>query len=199
MAFATYNKNGPVVVLFLMLISSSSCKFGRAYDYPHLGAAGVVADEYLLEAENEGGSGGYLPQGGVVGASPDLIFNKVFECFDDKYIYSSCNEAYRLTQGGELNVPHDYTDQYCNGPCITETQNVLACIHGIFGQFLFYNRATLSDIRDTIESGCSYGPERGNFDVAEHIQANGVSADKTFNPTLYARIFLISIMYCVLF
>ncbi|XP_073050375.1 uncharacterized protein [Primulina eburnea] len=187
MAFATYNKNGPLVVLILMLISTSTCKFG------------VVADEYLPEAENEGGSSGYLSQGGGVGTSQDHIFNKVLECFDDKNIYSSCDEAYRLTQGGKLDVPYDYTDQYCNGPCITETENVLACIHGIFDQFLFHNRATLSDIHDTLESGCSYGPKRGNFDVAEHIQANGASADKTFNPTLFANIFLISIMYNVLF
>lgn len=71
-----------------MLFPVGSCSLaGRAYDYPYLGAAGVVANEYLPEAENEGGSSGYLPQGGVVGTSPDLIlFNKALKCFDDKYV-----------------------------------------------------------------------------------------------------------------
>ncbi|XP_073133880.1 uncharacterized protein [Henckelia pumila] len=199
MAFATYNKHGPAVVLIFIFISSSTCNFGRAYEYPNLGAAGVVANDYLPEAGNEGGSSGYLPQGGIVGTSSDLIYNKALECFGDKYIYSSCGAAYRLNQGGELDVPPDYADQYCNGPCVTETQNVLACIHGIFDQFLFYNRATLSDIRDTIASGCGNGPKRGNFDVAEHIQANGAPANKLHYSALCASLLLISMIYYVFF
>lgn len=76
-------------------------------------------------------------------------------------IYSSCKESYRLTESGNLNVPHDYTDQYCNGPCLTETHLVLDCIEGILYHFVFYNKATIKDVRDTIKAGCGYGPERG--------------------------------------
>ncbi|KZV20864.1 hypothetical protein F511_40880 [Dorcoceras hygrometricum] len=196
MAFAIYDKLH-VVVFILIFISSSTCKYAKAYVNSQLGAGAVVADEYLPGAENEGGSSGYLPQGASSGTSPDVIFGEALECFDDKNIYSICEEAYRLNQGGELSVPSDYTDEYCNGPCITETQNVLACIRGVFDQFLFHNRATLGDIRDTIESGCSYGPKRGNFDVAEHIQANGASPSKLFNPSLYASLLLMCMIHNV--
>ncbi|XWS14160.1 hypothetical protein CRYUN_Cryun36dG0099900 [Craigia yunnanensis] len=44
--------------------------------------------------------------------------------------------------------------------------------------FLFYNKATFQDIRDTIQAACSYGPERGNFKVEEHIEAERSSANK---------------------
>lgn len=75
-------------------------------------------------------------------------------------------------------MPHDYTDQYCNGPCLTETHLVLDCIEGILYHFVFYNKATIKDVRDTIKAGCGYGPERGNFDVAEHIELEENSARK---------------------
>lgn len=59
-------------------------------------------------------------------------------------------------------MPPEYTDQYCNGPCVYETDLVLKCIEGLLLEFKFYNKATIRDVRDTIKSGCSYGPERGN-------------------------------------
>lgn len=76
-------------------------------------------------------------------------------------IYSSCEEAHRLKQSGELNVPPEYTDEYCKGPCLAETHHVLDCINGILKGFIFFNRATLNDVRETIKSGCGYGPKRG--------------------------------------
>lgn len=77
-------------------------------------------------------------------------------------IYSHCDEAYRLSQSGEINVPPEYTEQYCKGPCLKETHHVLDCIDGIMKHFVFYNKATLSAVRETIKIGCSYGPKRGN-------------------------------------
>lgn len=76
-------------------------------------------------------------------------------------IYSSCDEAHRLTQSGELNVPPEYADEYCEGPCLSETKHVLDCMGGILKGFVFYNRATLNNLRDTIESGCGSGPKKG--------------------------------------
>lgn len=76
--------------------------------------------------------------------------------------YRSCEESYRLTQTGNLNVPKEKTDEYCNGPCLTETHLVLNCIDNIFKNFVFYNKATIQDVRDTVQAACSYGPQRGN-------------------------------------
>lgn len=101
-------------------------------------------------------------------------------------IYSSCGETHRLTQSGELNVPPEYTDQYCNGPCLSETTHVLDCIDGILKQFVFYNRATLNDVRETIKGGCSHGPKRGNFDVIEHIQAGDATKNVVSKPVVCA-------------
>ncbi|KAL5782186.1 hypothetical protein ACOSP7_007215 [Xanthoceras sorbifolium] len=126
-----------------------------------------------------GGGQGGNPQTGITGDDPAEIVAKALLCLNDKYIYSSCEESYRLTESGNLNVPLDYTDQYCNGPCLTETHLVLSCIENILSHFVFYNRATIQDVRDTIKAGCGYGPERGDFNVAEHVEAEENSAQKT--------------------
>jgi hypothetical protein len=44
---------------------------------------------------------------------------------------------------------------------------VLSCIENIMKHFVFYNKATIEDIRDTIKAGCGYGPERGILLVYE--------------------------------
>lgn len=59
---------------------------GMAYDYPHLGAAGVVANEYLPKAEGEGETDQYFPQAGIIGISPARIFNKALGCLRDNYV-----------------------------------------------------------------------------------------------------------------
>ncbi|XVF62497.1 hypothetical protein PTKIN_Ptkin09bG0012700 [Pterospermum kingtungense] len=118
------------------------------------------------------------PQTGAVVGDPAEIVYKALLCFNDKSIYSSCEESYRLSASGNLKVPHDYVAEYCSGPCLSETHLVLNCIENIMKNFLFYNKATIQDIRDTIQAGCGYGSERGNFNVEEHIEAEGSSANK---------------------
>ncbi|GLT99038.1 hypothetical protein SLE2022_165060 [Rubroshorea leprosula] len=119
-----------------------------------------------------------VPQTGGGAVDPAQIVAKALLCFNQKSIYSSCAESYRLTASGNLNVPQDYTNQYCNGPCLTETQLVLNCIENMMTNFVFYNRATIQDIRDTIQAACGYGPQRGDFNVLEHIEAEGSRANR---------------------
>ncbi|XVF38819.1 hypothetical protein REPUB_Repub20aG0135000 [Reevesia pubescens] len=126
-----------------------------------------------------------LPQTGAVAADPAQIVAKALLCFNEKAIYSSCEETCRLTESGNLNVPHDYIEKYCNGPCLSETHLVLNCIENIMTNFLFYNKATIQDIRDTIQAGCGYGPERGKFNVEEHIEAEESSANKAATHILF--------------
>ncbi|KAF7813558.1 beta-D-xylosidase 1 [Senna tora] len=114
-------------------------------------------------------------------ADPSQIVSKALLCFNDKYIYSSCEESYRLKESGNLNVPPSKTDEFCEGPCLSETNLVLTCIDNIFRNFVFYNRATIQDIKETIQAGCGYGPQRGNFDVAEHLKAEENRAHKVTN------------------
>ena len=94
-------------------------------------------------------------------------------------IYSRCDEAYRLTQSGNLNVPPEATDVFCNGPCLAETRLVLGCIHGVISDFLFYNRATVRDITYALSAGCGSTGYRGNstavfslFHTSGNIQEN---------------------------
>ncbi|XP_019418948.1 PREDICTED: uncharacterized protein LOC109329673 [Lupinus angustifolius] len=122
-----------------------------------------------------GGGGG----GGVGFGDPTQIISKTLLCFNDKYIYSSCEESCRLNENGNLNVPTQKVDEFCKGPCLTETNLVLSCLDNVFSNFIFYNMATIQDIRETIQSGCGYGPQRGNFNVAEHIQTEESKALKT--------------------
>ncbi|KAL9407677.1 hypothetical protein AB3S75_046254 [Citrus x aurantiifolia] len=126
-----------------------------------------------------------VPELGVAGGDPTQIVAKALLCFNDKYVYSSCEQSYRLTESGNIDVPPDYTDKYCNGPCLTETNLVLDCIENIMLHFKFYNKATIQDIRDTIKAGCSHGPENGNFNVSKHIQTQGSSAYKAAYKVLF--------------
>ncbi|XP_009760296.1 uncharacterized protein LOC107801825 isoform X2 [Nicotiana tabacum] len=163
-----------------------SFTLGKADDYgTQTAAAGVLENEYL---PNYGGiNGGYSSQNGdypheygggtgTADAQPGYLFSKALRCFNDKQIYSSCEEAYRLTETGDLNVPPEYTDQYCSGPCLKETHLVLNCLGNILSNFRFYNKATIRVVEETIKEGCSYGPRRGFFNVAEHILADGGTA-----------------------
>nr|XP_027115928.1 uncharacterized protein LOC113733901 [Coffea arabica] len=160
---------------FYILISLG--KFGKSQGTPsETAAAGVLANEYL--PGQVGANQGY-PQAGNVDKDPDHVVNEALLCFDEKQIYSSCSEAYRLSSSGDLNVPAEYTDQYCNGPCVSETHLVLNCIEGVLLQFKFYNQATISDVRETIKSGCSYGSKRGDFNVAERIQEEHSNGHRT--------------------
>lgn len=123
---------------------------------------------------------GYIPEPGagardgvgVGGDEPSEVIVKALQCFSDKHIYSSCEEPYRLTENGQLHVPPEYADEYCNGPCLKETHLVLNCIDDIFSHFVFYNHATIKDVKETIKAGCSYGPHRGDFNVGEHIESH---------------------------
>src|SRR5688572_6393125 len=78
-------------------------------------------------------------------------------------IYSSCNEAYRLTQSGYINVPPEATDQFCYGPCLSETHLVLDCVDHSLSTFVFYNKATINTIRTTLRAACSHSNQRGTY------------------------------------
>lgn len=165
---------------------------GGANDYEtQTAAAGVLENEYL---PNYGGTnGGYSSQNGdspqyggvTVDAPPDYLFSKALQCFTNKHIYSSCEESYRLTETGELHIPPEYTDQYCRGPCLEETHLVLNCLENILSHFRFYNKATIRAVEETIKEGCSYGPKRGYFNVAEHILAYGSTAFRASHSMLH--------------
>ncbi|XP_050216474.2 uncharacterized protein LOC126667530 [Mercurialis annua] len=175
--------------LAVVIVSFSifCCNSGKAYngDVPQTGAGGLDYEPYTgaggLGGQPYSGSGGVgsIPQtggAGVFGDDPAEIVAKALLCFNERHIYSSCADDYRLTESGNLNVPPDYVDEYCNGPCLTETHLVLNCIENIMTHFLFYNKASIYAVRGTIKAGCSYGPERGDFNVAEHLQYEENSA-----------------------
>ncbi|KAJ6305993.1 hypothetical protein OIU78_021341 [Salix suchowensis] len=107
---------------------------------------------------------------------PGQMVAKAMMCFNNKIIYSRCDEAYRLTQSGNLNVPPEATDVFCNGPCLAETRLVLGCINGVISDFLFYNRATVRDITYALSAGCGSTGYRGDFNVARYIDDETSSA-----------------------
>lgn len=76
-------------------------------------------------------------------------------------MYSGCEEPYRLDIQGSINVPRDYTDKFCLGPCLSETHNVLDCLEHNFPDFEFYNKATVKDVRATLKAACGQGTDRG--------------------------------------
>lgn len=149
-----------------------------------------MANGYLPQAEPEGDQ--FYPQAGIVGTNTPFLFNKALQCITDKSIYRRCDAVHRLSESGDLHVAPAYTDEYCNGPCVAETNQVLDCIGGIFRGFLFLNKATLQNIRDTIEGGCGYGPARGNFNVLGHFESDGAAKNMAPWPGIYAVVAIIA-------
>lgn len=165
-----------LLALMLLFIVIFCFKSGKA----ETGIAGTGLG-YIPEPGGGARDGGGVVAGG--GDEPEEVIVKALQCFSDKHIYSSCEESYRLTESGQLHVPPEYVDGYCNGPCLKETHLVLNCIDDIFSHFVFYNRATIEDVKKTIKAGCSYGPHRGDFIVAEHIESNSYKAS---HPILFS-------------
>uniref|UniRef100_A0A7C9D0J0 DUF7731 domain-containing protein n=1 Tax=Opuntia streptacantha TaxID=393608 RepID=A0A7C9D0J0_OPUST len=107
---------------------------------------------------------------GFAQINPAQIVTKALSCFNDKHVYSNCNEAYRLTQSGYINVPPEATDQFCYGPCLAETHLVLDCVDHSLSTFVFYNKATINTVRTTLRAACGHSSERGHFNVDEYMQ-----------------------------
>ncbi|XP_004304869.1 PREDICTED: uncharacterized protein LOC101301706 [Fragaria vesca subsp. vesca] len=97
---------------------------------------------------------------GYAADNPGERFFNALTCFSNKFIYSGCNEAYRLNESGNLNVPPDALDLFCHGPCLAETQQVLKCVDSMLSTFIFNNKATTADIRGALHDGCSYTSQR---------------------------------------
>ncbi|KAL9248187.1 hypothetical protein vseg_021539 [Gypsophila vaccaria] len=102
--------------------------------------------------------------------NPGQIVAKALTCFNANNIYKRCNAAYRLTQSGYINVPQAATDQFCYGPCLAETHLVLDCVDHTLSTFVFYNKATINDIKSTLQAACGHTSERGNFNVEDYMQ-----------------------------
>ncbi|EHA8588974.1 hypothetical protein COCNU_scaffold007460G000050 [Cocos nucifera] len=103
---------------------------------------------------------------------PVDIATKGLTCFNDHYIYSSCEDSYRLSAAGTINVPPEATDQYCEGPCLVETKLVLECLDRILYNFQFYNGATIQDVKYALNTGCGHTSKRGDFNVLEHLEGD---------------------------
>ncbi|KAK6924787.1 hypothetical protein RJ641_009113, partial [Dillenia turbinata] len=97
---------------------------------------------------------------GYADYDPAQIVQNAFICFSDKFIYTNCDEEYRLNQSGDLNIPYSATNEFCSGPCLAETQHVLNCVDSILSNFHFYNEATTHDVRNALSTGCSDTTER---------------------------------------
>ncbi|KAH0870064.1 hypothetical protein Bca4012_079014 [Brassica carinata] len=145
-----------------------------------------------------GFGGGGLGGGGLGGNDPPEIVAKALECLNEKHIYRECEDAWRLTLNGDLNIPMARAEEFCEGPCFSETHLALNCIDEIVHHFRFFNRATVYNIRETLKSGCSYGPERGIFNVLEHIEdeeENGNERMKSRSgPLLGTVLFIIALL-----
>ncbi|XP_062145416.1 uncharacterized protein LOC133852667 [Alnus glutinosa] len=101
--------------------------------------------------------------------NPGQMVANALLCFNNKFLYIGCDEAYRLNPSGNINVPPGATDLFCNGPCLAETQQVLNCIENALSNFIFYNKATMPEVRYALNAGCSYNTQRGNFNVGDYI------------------------------
>ncbi|KAL6865055.1 hypothetical protein ACP4OV_016206 [Aristida adscensionis] len=102
------------------------------------------------------------------------VFDRACHCFDDPNIYSRCAEEFRLNVEGAFHVQKDAVDAYCGGPCLEETSLALQCVEEVaFNSFRFSNGASVLAVKQALDTGCSYGPERGTFEIRERKECVG--------------------------
>ncbi|KAE9593717.1 hypothetical protein Lal_00036629 [Lupinus albus] len=135
------------------------------------------------------------------GASAEDLFQgssltKALSCFDNKLIYVGCDEVYRLNPSGNINIPSEATDIFCNGPCLAETQVMLNCINNMLSNFLFYNKASVDQIRYVLNAGCSYSTQRGNFNLGEYA---GEEINNGHKLSHFMRLYLFIAMAVVVY
>ncbi|KAL5565919.1 hypothetical protein UlMin_029083 [Ulmus minor] len=127
--------------------------------------------------------------------NPGEMFQKALSCFNNKLIYAGCDEAYRLNEEGNLNVPPEAIESFCHGPCLAETQLVLNCVDNIFSNFLFHNKATIPDLRGALNVGCTYaeqGVNSGIFNFGGFLQGETSNAETILNWVIYSALLLIT-------
>ncbi|KAL3530986.1 hypothetical protein ACH5RR_010308 [Cinchona calisaya] len=88
--------------------------------------------------------------------SPIQQWRSAFYCLN--ITSTSCPVKYTLNMSGRLNVVHEDGPTFCEaGGCADHTRAVLACIHDVKPDFWFGNNATVKNLNDTINIGCSLG------------------------------------------
>ncbi|KAF0925799.1 hypothetical protein E2562_018455 [Oryza meyeriana var. granulata] len=124
-----------------------------------------------------GGGGGGGGAGSTNNVSPNSgkaaleMFEKACHCFDDHNVYSECKEELRLGVEGAFHVGKESVDEYCGGPCLMETKMALQCVEEVADEgFRFYSGASVPAVKAALDTGCSYTPERGTFEIRERKQ-----------------------------
>ncbi|XP_006654291.1 uncharacterized protein LOC102719673 [Oryza brachyantha] len=99
------------------------------------------------------------------------MFEKACHCFDDHNVYRECKEEMRLSVEGAFHVGKESVDDYCGGPCLMETKMALQCVEEVADEgFRFYSGASVPAVKAALDTGCSYTPERGTFEIRERKQ-----------------------------
>lgn len=86
-------------------------------------------------------------------------------------VYTCCQDEYRLGIQGILNVPPHAADEFCDGPCLAETQLVLSCVEDELNTFRFQDGAMVSDVRYALQRGCSNSEKRGIYMILEFLDS----------------------------
>ncbi|XP_056699730.1 uncharacterized protein [Spinacia oleracea] len=163
-------KIGIYVLVTLVICTVIISFFSAVEEYDYEPEIGVIGGHPGQGAEDQGHEGDEEDHG--TSADPTHIIDGALVCFHEKHLYSQCDESCILIAKGELHVPHDHVDEFCSGPCLEETNLVLDYIDGIMDHFIFFNKATTQDVRETILDGCGHGDKRRFFDIGEHIEAD---------------------------
>ncbi|KAL7124668.1 hypothetical protein ABFS83_14G063800 [Erythranthe nasuta] len=86
--------------------------------------------------------------------SPNEAWRSTEFCLQN--ISSSCPVNYTLTHSGWLNVTHTDGPTFCEaGGCAEHTRAVLLCLYHVKIDYYFANFATIKDLSDTINNGCT--------------------------------------------
>ncbi|KAL7583477.1 uncharacterized protein LOC128129336 [Lactuca sativa] len=72
-------------------------------------------------------------------------------------VSSDCPGKFTLHVGGWLNISANETQAFCEGGCAQHTQQLLKCVKYVKQNYVFRNKATINNLNDTINIGCTHG------------------------------------------
>ncbi|KAJ1692322.1 hypothetical protein LUZ63_009020 [Rhynchospora breviuscula] len=131
-------------------------------------------------------------------SDPLDVVGEAEQCFDDGRVYTCCQDEYRLSITGILNIPPHAANNFCEGPCLEETQLVLSCVEDELNTFRFQDGAAVADVRYALQRGCSNSDKRGDFNVGEPHEPDDYSDYYDHADMLTSPIYLLIFLTCCL-
>ncbi|KAI5061810.1 hypothetical protein GOP47_0022349 [Adiantum capillus-veneris] len=130
------------------------------------------------------------PQG-EVNLNKNTAYNNALKCLQNQSV--ECPFGTALNESGVLLVNATTQQQFCGGTCANQTLVELSCISNVLADFRFNNDATITNVKDAIQSGCA----TGNFTV--NVSKNGANSWRVYQGSSWLFLIIIAVFTPIMY